>query len=116
MHAIIFEWRSLSPEGKTRVRELSDAYEALWHRAITDAVAARLIEGDPVLLRKFVLGGMNHMVRWYKPNGRMPPDAFIEGMLQAAFPSLLQPPTDYSGTRSRMPDKNSHRARRRRQC
>src|SRR5690606_38988505 len=88
MHAIIFEWRSLSPDGKARVRELGDAYEALWHRAIDDAVAAQLIEGDPVLLRKFVLGGMNHMVRWYKPSGRVPPDAFIEGMLQAAFPGL----------------------------
>src|SRR5690606_31808333 len=64
MHAIIFEWRSLSDEGKSRVRALGDAYESLWHRAIGDAVNAGLIQGDPVLIRKYVLGGMNHMVRW----------------------------------------------------
>ncbi len=89
MHAIIFDWRSLSDEGKRRTRELSDAYEALWHRAITDAVAAGLIAGEPVLIRKYVLGGMNHMVRWYKPEGRVPPETFIEEMLRVAFPQLI---------------------------
>ncbi len=89
MHAIIFEWRSLSPSARLRARELADAYEALWHRAITEALAAGLLEGDPVVLRKFVLGGMNHMVRWYKSDGRIPPERLIEEMLTAAFPQLL---------------------------
>jgi len=88
MHAIIFEWRSLSPDAKRHVRELGDAYEALWHRAISDAITAGLLSGDAVVLRKFVLGGMNHMVRWYKPDGRVPPDLFIDDMLHAAFPEL----------------------------
>lgn len=88
MHAIIFEWRSLSPEGRERVRERSDAYEALWHRAISDAISAGLLSGDAVVLRKYVLGGMNHMVRWYKPDGRIASDRFIESMLEAAFPQL----------------------------
>lgn len=88
MHAIIFEWRSLSDEGKTHIGALGDAYEALWHRALGDAAAAGLISGDPVVLRKYVLGGMNHMVRWYKSEGRLPPDVFIDEMLKAAFPQL----------------------------
>lgn len=96
MHAIIFEWRSVSPEGKTRIRRLSNAYEALWHRAISDAVEAGLIAGDAVLLRKHVLGGMNHMVRWYKPQGRIAPDVFIEEMLKAAFPQLAAIPQERS--------------------
>lgn len=89
MHAIIFEWRSLSPNAKARIRELGDTYEALWHRAISDAIDARLVAGDAVLLRKFILGGMNHMVRWYRPNGRMPPALFVEKMLEAAFPLVV---------------------------
>lgn len=88
MHAIIFDWRSLTEEGKRRTRELGDAYEALWHRAITEAVEGGVITGEPVLIRKYVLGGMNHMVRWYKPEGRVPPDAFIDEMLKVAFPQL----------------------------
>jgi len=89
MHAIIFDWRSLSDEGKRRIRELGDAYEALWHRAITGALEARIIAGDAVLIRKYVLGGMNHMVRWYKPEGRVPSEIFIEEMLRVAFPQLV---------------------------
>lgn len=89
MHAIIFDWRSVSPEGKRRIRELADAYEALWHRAIDDAVTAGLITGDAVVLRKYVLGGMNHMVRWYKPQGRISPENFVEEMLAAAFPRIM---------------------------
>jgi len=89
MHAIIFDWRSLSPPARLRARELADVYEALWHRAISDAVAAGLLRGDAVVLRKYVLGGMNHMVRWYKPDGRLSSDDFIEEMLGAAFSQLL---------------------------
>lgn len=89
MHAIIFEWRSVSPDGKKRIRRLSDAYEALWHRAIGQGVNAGLVAGDPVLLRKYVLGGMNHMVRWYKPEGRVAPDELVEQMLVAAFPRVV---------------------------
>lgn len=89
MHAIIFDWRSLSLPARLRARELSDVYEGLWHRAISDAVGAGLLEGDPVVLRKYVLGGMNHMVRWYKPDGRISSDDFIEEMLRAAFPQVV---------------------------
>lgn len=88
MHAIIFDWRSLSPDARLHARQLADTYERLWHRAISDAVSAGLLGGDPVVMRKFVLGGMNHMVRWYKPDGRIGSDAFIDAMLQAAFPQL----------------------------
>lgn len=89
MHAIIFEWRSVSPEGKKHIRGLSDAYEALWDRALSRGIEAGLVAGDPVLLRKYALGGMNHMVRWYKPGGRVPPDELIEQMLMAAFPQVV---------------------------
>lgn len=88
MHAIIFDWRSLSSEARQYARRLADTYEGLWHRAISDAVEAGQLSGDAVVLRKFVLGGMNHMVRWYKPEGRIPAQDFIEAMLQAAFPQL----------------------------
>src|SRR5690606_2443604 len=90
MHAIIFDWRSLSNDARLHARRLADTYEALWHRAISDVVHAGLLDGDAIVLRKFVLGGMNHMVRWYKPDGRISAEAFIEARLQAAFPQLLE--------------------------
>jgi len=90
MHAMIYEWRSLSPAAQARIEVLSDAYEQLWHTAIDDAVACGLVQGDAAIIRKQVLGGMNFTVRWWRPDGRLPADALIEAMLQAALPGLAQ--------------------------
>ena len=88
MHAMIYEWRSLSPEAREPIRRLSEAYEQLWHRVIDDAVACGLARGDPVILRKYLLAGLNSTVRWYRPDGRLAPEDFIEQLLRAALPDL----------------------------
>lgn len=88
MHAMIYEWRSLSPESKILVGKVSDDYELLWHIAIGDAVTCGLLKGDPAIIRKQVLGGLNGTVRWYKPDGRLMPDRVIDEMLYAALPSI----------------------------
>ena len=90
MHAMIYEWRSLSPQARAQVQELSTAYEQLWHRAINDAVTSGLVQGDAAIIRKHVLGGMNFTVRWYRPGGRLSADEVIEQMLRAALPGLAQ--------------------------
>lgn len=92
MHAMVYEWRSLSPPGRARVRRLSAAYERLWHTAIDDAVAAGVLQGDPAIVRKHVLGGMNFTVRWWRPDGRLAPAELIEAMLEAALPALRAAP------------------------
>lgn len=88
MHAMIYEWRSLSPEAREPIRTLSEAYEQLWHQVIDDAVAHGLARGDPVILRKYLLAGLNSTVRWYRPDGRLAPEAFIQQLRQAALPDL----------------------------
>lgn len=89
MHAMIYEWRSLSPASKVVVGKVSDDYEQLWHIAIGDAVACGLLKGDAAIIRKQVLGGLNGTVRWYKPDGRLNPDRVIDEMLYAALPSIV---------------------------
>ncbi|MFW7342783.1 TetR/AcrR family transcriptional regulator [Pollutimonas sp. H1-120] len=91
MHAMIYEWRSLSPQARVPVQQLSDAYEQLWHRAIDDAAASGLVHGDAAVIRKHVLGGMNFTVSWYKADGRLNADELIEQMLRAALPGLFHP-------------------------
>lgn len=90
MHAMIYEWRSLSPAARQPIQALSDAYEQLWHQAIDDAVASGLIDGEAAIIRKHVLGGMNFSVRWYHPEGRLSPDELIEHMLRAALPNVAR--------------------------
>src|SRR5690606_10878756 len=88
MHAMIYEWRSLSLEASESIRVLSDQYEELWHQAIDDAAACGLLKGDAAIIRKQVLGGMNFTVRWYRPGGRLESEALIEAMLRAALPGV----------------------------
>lgn len=89
MHAMIYEWRSLSPSAREGIRHLTDQYEALWQQAMDDAVACGLLEGDAAILRKQVLGGMSFSVAWYRPDGRLGADALIDAMLRAALPELM---------------------------
>jgi len=91
MHAMIYEWRSLSPDARDEIRQLTCQYEDLWHQAIDEAVACGLLQGDEAILRKQVLGGMNCSVAWYRPDGRLDADALINAMLHAALPGLMSP-------------------------
>ncbi|MBF6617316.1 TetR/AcrR family transcriptional regulator [Pollutimonas thiosulfatoxidans] len=88
MHAMIYDWRSLSREAREPIEQLSKAYEQLWHEAIDLAVASGLLQGDAAIIRKHLLGGMNATVRWYRPDGRLGAEAFIDQMLQAALPAM----------------------------
>jgi len=88
MHAMIYDWRSLSREAREPIEQLSKAYEQLWHEAIDLAVASGLLQGDAAIIRKHLLGGMNATVRWYRPDGRLSAEAFIDQMLQAALPAM----------------------------
>lgn len=88
MHAMIYEWRSLSPTARVKIQQLSSAYEQLWHAAVSDALASGLLHGDAFIIRKQVLGGMNSIVRWYRPDGRLSADDLVEQLMLAAFPCL----------------------------
>ena len=90
MHAMIYEWRSLSPPARMQIQKLSSAYEQLWHTAIGDAVASGLLHGDAFIIRKHVLGGMNSIVRWYRPDGRLSADELVEQLMLAAFPCMAR--------------------------
>jgi AcrR family transcriptional regulator len=90
MHAMIYEWRSLSPPARMQIQKLSSAYEQLWHTAIGDAVASGLLHGDAFIIRKHVLGGMNSIVRWYRPDARLSADELVEQLMLAAFPCMAR--------------------------
>jgi|SRR5690606_3937849 len=89
MHALIYEWRSLSQDAREKVRRLTDQYESLWHQAIDDAAACGLVQGDAAIIRKQILGGMNFTLTWYRPGGRLDVDAIIDAMLHAALPGVV---------------------------
>ena len=88
MNALVYEWRSLSAQSQRGVKVLSDLYEGMWQETVAAAVYAGLLAGDARVIKRCVLGSMNLTVQWYRPGGRLAPDAFIEAMLQACLPAL----------------------------
>ncbi|AOB27306.1 TetR/AcrR family transcriptional regulator [Bordetella bronchiseptica] len=88
MNALVYEWRSLSPAARGGVKALSDRYEDMWQDAVDDALRAGLVDGDARVVKRYLLGGLNLTVQWYKPQGRLAPGDFIEAMLRAALPGL----------------------------
>ncbi|AKQ55275.1 TetR/AcrR family transcriptional regulator [Bordetella hinzii] len=90
MHALVYEWRSLSPQARAGVKALSDRYESMWQRVVEQAVGAGVLRGDARVIKRYLLGGLNLTVQWYRPRGRLSPAQFVQAMLQAALPELAQ--------------------------
>lgn len=88
MHALVYEWRSLSAGARGGVKALSDRYEGMWQQVVDQAVRAGVLQGDAHIIKRYLMGGLNLTVQWYRPKGRLAPAQFVEAMLQAALPGL----------------------------
>lgn len=90
MTVLLYESRSLSPQALQRVHAESDCYERLWAKAIEEAVARGLVDGDTVLVRQAVLGALNWTTQWYRPTGRLGVDALATRMFALLFPRVAE--------------------------
>lgn len=83
----LYEWRRLDADSRAHLIDLRDAYEALWQRVIGDALEAGLIQGNTVLVSRFVLGALNWTVRWYDPAGPRSPEALADELIAMLTPN-----------------------------
>jgi AcrR family transcriptional regulator len=75
----LFEWTFLAPERREAVARSRAAYQDYFERVIGEGVAAgELDTPDPTLAAVFLLSAMNGMAHWYRPDGRLGPDALAE--------------------------------------
>lgn len=66
------EWRHLSLPRRTIFMERRDNYEQLFQRVIHDGIAANVLNPvDERLATMHILGAMNAIRHWYKPEGRL---------------------------------------------
>jgi AcrR family transcriptional regulator len=66
---LLYEWRSLAPEGRPRIVELQRRYESVW-----DGVITRLQRSGDWLQptrvdRLLMFGALNWIAHWYRPGG-----------------------------------------------
>lgn len=66
------EWRHLSEPRRTEFMARRDEYEHLFGQFIHVGIAAGILHPlDERLARLYILGAMNEIRRWYKPEGRL---------------------------------------------
>jgi TetR/AcrR family transcriptional regulator, cholesterol catabolism regulator len=95
----LFEWTFLAPERREAVVRSRAAYQGYFERVIGEgADAGELEAADPRLAAIFVLSAMNGMAHWYRPDGRLGPDALAEQYADL-FLGGLRVPSKHEGAR-----------------
>jgi TetR/AcrR family transcriptional regulator, cholesterol catabolism regulator len=95
----LFEWTFLAPEHREAVARSRAAYQGYFERVIGEgADAGELEAADPRLAAIFILSAMNGMAHWYRPDGRLGPDALAEQYADL-FLGGLRVPSKHEGAR-----------------
>nr|WP_218170519.1 TetR/AcrR family transcriptional regulator [Pseudomonas gingeri] len=71
MAVLVYEWRSLSPEGQAKVLALRDVYEQIWLQVLGEARDAGYIKGDVFITRRFLTGALSWTTTWFRPQGSL---------------------------------------------
>lgn len=64
---LLYDWRRLTPELRSRVQVLRDRYDQLWQDVVSELLAAGLLRSDSAVARLLLMGAINYSVLWYKP-------------------------------------------------
>lgn len=81
MGVLVYEWRSLSAEGRDYILGLRDTYEQLWLQVLGEAKAAGYFKADPFIIRRFLTGALSWTTTWFRPDGPMTLDQLAEEAL-----------------------------------
>ncbi|SDH45991.1 TetR/AcrR family transcriptional regulator [Pseudomonas panipatensis] len=81
MAVLVYEWRSLSPEGQAYILGLRDIYEEMWLNVLGEARAAGYCQGDPFILRRFLTGALSWTITWFRQEGSLTLDELAEQAL-----------------------------------
>jgi hypothetical protein len=88
MGILVYEWRSLSEEGRRHILALREAYEQIWLDVLGEAKQAGYFSGDTFVLRRFLTGALSWTETWFRPDGPMSIDQLAE---QALLLVIRQP-------------------------
>jgi AcrR family transcriptional regulator len=89
----VHEWRGLGGERRNAVLARRDRYERRWRQLIEQGVAEGAFEAvDPAVAAAFLLASLNGIATWYRPDGRLSPEALSEAYAALAVRALTTAP------------------------
>lgn len=81
MGVLVYEWRSLSDEGRAYILGLRETYEQLWLDVLGEAREAGFFRTDTFIMRRFLAGALSWTETWFRPDGPMTLDQLAEQAL-----------------------------------
>jgi AcrR family transcriptional regulator len=91
---LLREAHALSPPAQEEVRRLSARYQHGLAGVVVDGVQdGSLTVADPALAALALLGAVNWIHRWYRPEGRLSPDEIAAGMIDLFLHGLAPAPS-----------------------
>lgn len=87
---LLLEHRSLRPDLKSRHIQHRDRFEQMWRDLVQEGLESGAFAGqDPALVTRGLLGVMNWVITWYRPEGRLSPQALAEQFTNLFLLGLL---------------------------
>ena len=89
------DFRSLSPERRGTIVAERDSYERFFRGLIEQGQQEGTIDPkvDPKLATKALLGMINWVYQWYRPDGPRPSEEIAEAFAEIALAGIAAPPT-----------------------
>ncbi len=81
MAVLVYEWRSLSDEGRAHILALRETYEQIWLEVLAQAKAEGYFKADPFIIRRFLTGALSWTTTWFRSEGPMSLDQLAEEAL-----------------------------------
>jgi AcrR family transcriptional regulator len=85
------EWRSLPPPELARVRTRRRAMRSLFESVIAEGIRKReFAASDAKVAALAILGMVNWIYEWYRPRGRLRPEALADELAERAVRSVIR--------------------------
>ncbi|MFI8478991.1 TetR/AcrR family transcriptional regulator [Pseudomonas sp. NPDC078700] len=81
MAVLVYEWRSLSDEGRDHILALRETYEQIWLEVLSQAKDEGYFKADPFIIRRFLTGALSWTTTWFRSEGPMGLDQLAEEAL-----------------------------------
>lgn len=95
MSVLVHEWRSLSAEGQQEILRLRDDYEGLWLEVLREARDQGLIDADPFILRRLIVGALAWTINWFRPGRGLDLDSLTEEVARLVLrPACMERPPE----------------------
>jgi TetR/AcrR family transcriptional regulator, cholesterol catabolism regulator len=81
---------AMTGERAVELQDLRDRVQEVWQRVLDDGVAARLFSTADHVITNSLLGMVNMVAFWYRPDGPHKPDEIADMLANTTFDGLVQ--------------------------